>query len=113
MKKRKIYINTNFPYLLVISMLLITGFAGCKSFVQVDPPISGITGATAYTTDKSASAVVTGIYAGIMSGNTGFTTGSNGLPYLMGLYADELQNYAATNLTRQQFYQNNLLEQYL
>lgn len=108
MKKRKTYININFRYLLAISVLLITGFAACKSFVQVDPPISGITGATAYATDRSAAAVVTGIYAGLMSGNTAFTAGTSGLPYLMGLYADELQNYAATNISRQQFYQNNL-----
>jgi hypothetical protein len=107
MKKRTSN-NTKLPYLLVISVLLVTGFTACKSFVQVDPPISGITGATAYATDKSASAVVTGIYAGLMSGNTAFTTGTSGMPYLMGLYADELQNYAATNVTRQQFYQNNL-----
>ncbi|WP_298733582.1 RagB/SusD family nutrient uptake outer membrane protein [uncultured Chitinophaga sp.] len=108
MKKRTTSIHTSLLYLSVVSVLLITGFTGCKSFVQVDPPISGITSATAYATDKSASAVVTGIYAEIMSANTALTQGTSGIPYLMGLYADELQNHAASNVTREQYYQNNL-----
>lgn len=105
---RKTNINIYTRLLFVVIVLLIISLAGCRSFVQVDPPTSGITSATAYATDKSAASVVTGIYAGLMSNTTAFTAGSSGIPYLMGLYADELQNYAATNLTRQQYYQNNL-----
>lgn len=103
----KTIITFVFRYIPVAGLLLITA-AGCKDFVQVDPPISGINKDNAYDNDKSALSVMTGIYGRLVTPNFGITYGSAGIGYLMGLYADELKNWSPNSTTRQQFYVNNL-----
>ena len=96
-----------FRYMPVAGLLLVSA-AGCKDFVQVDPPISGINKDNAYDNDKSALSVMTGIYGRLVTPNFGVTYGNAGIGYLMGLYADELRNWNPNSTTRQQFYVNNL-----
>ena len=85
------YINyKNKPLLIVtIGLLIIIGMTGCKNLVQVDPPVTSITGENVYTNDATAIAAVTGIYANMSKVNS-FATGSAGISLFAGLSADEL-----------------------
>ncbi|WP_188316000.1 RagB/SusD family nutrient uptake outer membrane protein [Chitinophaga agrisoli] len=93
-------------YFIALCILCIAGITGCKDFVQVDPPITGITKGSAYDDDKSALAVLTGIYSKVIS-RGGIASGERSIGYYMAQYADELQNWSPQN-TSQPFYVNAL-----
>ena len=86
--------------------LTITSAVGCKSFVQVDPPISGITKGSAYNSDKSALAVLTGIYGDMMP-VADIASGNQSIGFVTSQYADELQNWVPSS-NSQAFYANAL-----
>jgi len=89
-------------FLFAITLLL----GGCKKFVQINPPVTKITGETVYSNNTSAAAAMTGIYNNMIA-SPSFSSGNNSIGYLTGLAADELKNYSST-ITFIQFYQNAL-----
>lgn len=79
-----------------IFIVSLPGLFSCKKLVTVAPPTTSIVSATAFSTDASASAAITGIYSRMMAGNnsTGFASGGQASVSFCGaLAADELVNY--------------------
>lgn len=67
--------------------------SGCDSFTEADPPHSQLSGAVVFEDIKTADAAMAGIYISMRDG--GLLSGSfSGMTYKLGLYADELDNYA-------------------
>lgn len=94
----------------ILTLILILSFAidSCRKFVEVDPPVTSITGSTVYENNVSAAAVMTGLYSNIVNGSsTSIAGGPAGISLLMGLAADELKNYSTTPAIAQ-FYANSL-----
>jgi len=77
-------------YLFLITISLLTG---CRKFVEVEPPVTQLVSSSVYSSDASAAAAVTSIYANMS--NKGISDGSTSLSIQMGLYADELKKYAS------------------
>ncbi|WP_343614941.1 RagB/SusD family nutrient uptake outer membrane protein [Flavobacterium sp.] len=66
---------------------------GCDNFVETAPPHSQISSEVVFEDGKTADAAASGIYINMRDG--GILSGSfSGLTYKLGLYADELDNYA-------------------
>ncbi len=87
----------------------------CKKLVEVETPNNSISEENVYTSDATASAVLTGIYAKISERNTnsflGFRNGGfSSLSLFLGLSADELTLFDLTNATYVPFYSNTLTE---
>jgi hypothetical protein len=82
---------------------------GCKKFVNVSPPVTSLNAQNVYSSDQTAAAVLTGIYASISAATIPFATGGNSISALAGLSADELTLYnGVSNVTLTAFYKNNL-----
>jgi hypothetical protein len=97
-----------YKYLNLLIGLIVFFLMSCKKLVQVSAPNTSITSANVYSTDASAIAAVTGIYATIGSGNT-FSSQILGLSGLAGLSADELTLYSgAATPPLSLYYTNNL-----
>src|ERR1700710_1162941 len=79
----------------------------CKKLVDVSPPVTSITGASVYTTDANAIAVLTGIYGGMLSGGS-LSAGLISMSLYPGLSADELSVYGTSNVNYSPYYTNNL-----
>lgn len=92
-------------YFLIFIVAL--SFSECKKFVQVDPPVTSITGATVYNNSTSAAATVTSIYDNMVA-NTALSSGGASIGLLEGCAADELTNYSSTNTIIPPFYLNHL-----
>lgn len=75
--------------------LCFLSITGCIKFVELDPPISAVSGETAYRSDATALSVMTGLYQ-VITSNTDFTAGAAGVPLQTGLLSDELRYYSAT-----------------
>ncbi len=82
--------------------------AGCKKLVEVNPPVTSVTGASVYSSDATAIAAVTGIYTQI-SGAIYSSGGFPSLSLLGGLSADELSLYSGVTNARQIAYYTNSL----
>ncbi len=95
-----------YHYFTVFCILCIAGLSGCKDFVQVEPPISGITKGSAYDDDKSTLAVLTGIYGKVIA-RAGIASGDHSIGYYMAQYADELESWSPQS-SSQAFYANTL-----
>ncbi|GEP97656.1 RagB/SusD family nutrient uptake outer membrane protein [Chitinophaga cymbidii] len=89
----------------VIALLAAT--TGCAKFVELDPPVNSISDRTAYTTNATATSVLTGILYN-MTVNTDFVHGSSGVGLLTGMGSDELKYYQASQ-TYSEFAKNSLL----
>ena len=94
-------------YLKIITFLLTATLFSCNKSLQIDPPSYEITGVTVYSDNGSAAAVMTGLYSSMVI-SPGFSSGNLSIGYFMGLAADELTNYAPSNLRQSQFYTNAL-----
>ncbi|MBO9573539.1 MAG: hypothetical protein J7497_15225, partial [Chitinophagaceae bacterium] len=102
------------PFTTLLLLALITCIS-CEKLVDIPPPINTISDQAAYSTDVSAAAVLTGIYA-IMSKPTpeagisaGQWTGLESIPVLTGLSADELYLSAVGGPTPRLFFSNSLV----
>ncbi|MGO4875050.1 RagB/SusD family nutrient uptake outer membrane protein [Pedobacter psychrotolerans] len=76
----------------LLMLLILLSMSSCKKFVEIDPPINQITGASAFSTDATATAAIVGIYSrlsqsGIIKDITPYSS----------MYADELINYTEGN----------------
>jgi starch-binding outer membrane protein, SusD/RagB family len=70
---------------------------GCRKFVQVGPPATGIGNATVYASDLGAAAAETDIYDQ-MIGSPGMSSGNNSISCYGGMTADELKDYNSSAL---------------
>jgi len=95
---------------LLMAGLIIAPAIGCKKFVQVDPPITSITGATVYSNNSSAAAVMTGIYDQMEGNSSGLSNGLYSLSVINGLMSDELKYYLSSS-PYAQCYTNSLNSQ--
>ncbi|MBO9572850.1 MAG: RagB/SusD family nutrient uptake outer membrane protein [Chitinophagaceae bacterium] len=111
-----IILNNRRPFTTLL-LLVFVAFSGCEKLVDIPPPINTISDEAAYSTDVSAAAVLTGIYA-IMSKPTtasidlssvvGQWTGLNSIPVLAGLSADELYLSVVGGFNQRLFFSNSL-----
>lgn len=93
-------------YIGLIGQLLLS-VSGCKKFLEVGPPVSSVSSENVYTTDATAIASVTGVYARMS--NDFFLDGFPAISIYAGLSADELRNYSGdNNAVRVATYQNKL-----
>lgn len=81
---------------------LLIGMISCKKFVQISPPTTQIVTASVFNNDASATAVQTGIYTQMQSGDESFNMSLD-----CGFLADELTSYS-TSLNLNEFYTNSM-----
>ncbi len=83
----------------------------CKKLVDIPPPPSGISGANVYSSDATALAAVTGMYASMSK--QGFATGLSSISYFSGLSADEFTLFSGFSNTtaNYNYYRNQLSAQ--
>ncbi len=80
---------------------------GCQKFVEVQTPITSLTGENVFTNDATAISAITSVYASMSSGN--IAEGLNSITFASGLSSDELTLFSgSTNTTLQQLYKNRL-----
>lgn len=83
-------------------------FAGCDNFVNVAIPDSQLTGSLVFEDANTANAAIADIYSKLR--DSGMLTGSSlGSAACLGLYADELAYYGASNENSLFIYNNTLL----
>ncbi len=84
--------------------IMVIGILSCNKLVQVSAPLTTLTEASVYSSDETAIAGVTGIYAALMG-----LGGMSGVSLDMGLSADELTVYTGTsNIALNEYYKNAL-----
>lgn len=88
-------------YSIALLMLLA---AGCKKFVEIDPPKGEIVKSEAFKEDNAATSAVLGIYVNMLSN---FSFENSGITVYSGLSADELEDFQRTP-EGLQFQQNQL-----
>jgi hypothetical protein len=93
---------------IIVSCLLIQ--TSCKKLVTVNAPVTSITGASVFSTDATAAAVMTGLYASMSVPSA--TSGFRSLSMYQGLSADELTLWSGVVNTNQiAYYKNSLSAQ--
>ncbi|MBO9570845.1 MAG: RagB/SusD family nutrient uptake outer membrane protein [Chitinophagaceae bacterium] len=96
--------------IILISLAIILPQLGCKKLVEIGPPTQSIVESSVFTSDYTAIAVLTDIYA-YMS-RSGVFTGSGGIPVITGLSSDELVLHGGiTNARFIAHYQNDLRQE--
>lgn len=99
-------------YLLCLYIGLVASFAilvqGCKKFITVPTPSTSINSTNVFTTDATAIAVLTQIYAALSAGDQAFTGSATTYLY-PALSADELTLYDVNNVSYNLFYKNALI----
>lgn len=94
-------------FLKIGALLIFFVTTGCKKFVETDAPTTSINEENVYKTDATAIAVLTGIYARMVT--NGLFTGSGSISILSGLSADELTLASvATDNNLIAYYKNQL-----
>lgn len=92
------------PALFAAALILMTG---CEHYLQVDPPQTSLTRQHISAGFQTASSVLDGIYARMISSNQGFASGGQrSITLLAGLSADEFDAFSDTYLP----FQSNQLE---
>lgn len=81
-------------------------FSGCKKFVEVDPPKTGLISEIVFSSDATATAAISSVYARMAGSFLG--AGSASLIVLNGFTSDELIPANTANESFRQFYNNNL-----
>ena len=104
----KSIINQSFLKILLCIIGWVT-IISCRKFIEVDPPVTRVTEASAYATDASAIGVMTSVYTKISyasSGSIGFSTMSGSI---VGLSSDEFTLWSGiTNTDMLETYTNSL-----
>ena len=98
--------SNSFLKIFIIDCCLVWGLVGssCKKLVEVDSPVTNPTEETAYKSNSTATAVLTGIYIRMIQGSA-MSSGTESISFLSGLSADELNNYSTIPVFGQ-FYKN-------
>ena len=89
-------------------LMLLLNLAACESFVELELPDDQLYGAGVFNDYTTASAALTDIYAGYRD-NTLLTGNTEGISYLLGHYADELDLYTSSLPNVEPFNTNSLL----
>ena len=94
--------------IVLLSIMLLLNLISCNSFVDVETPNSQLTGVTVFEDRTTANAALIAIYAklrdsGMLAGN------ANGSGVCLGLYADELTYYGATDDNTSFIFNNTML----
>lgn len=112
-KRIKIIFEINIMQMLAIYkspaliILMFITISGCKKFIHVDPPVTGLVSSEVYSNNTTAAAAITSIYDKMVTGSTLLSGGQSSISYLCGLSADELKNYS-TDPIKSSFYANSL-----
>lgn len=78
----------------ILFLPIIALVQGCDNFVDTSPPLSQLSKKMVFEDIKTADAAESGIYINMRDGGL-FNGSFNGVTYKLGLYADELDNYAS------------------
>jgi len=94
---------------LILSVPFIILSVSCRKFIEVEPPLTGLNGSNVYTTDATAAAVLTDIYAQMSARNASLTDQSiTSIPLYVSLGADELILYDLNAQNLAGYYRNEL-----
>lgn len=95
-------------YFLLLSLFL--GQIGCRKFIEVSPPVTSITGASAYASNATAVGVLTGLYTQMANARVSDPGDISSLTMFAGVSADEFAVWTnqSANLTLQAYYKNAL-----
>lgn len=100
--KKRIYI----PLLLGLASFQLFS---CKKFIEIDAPFTGLNAGNVYTTDATAAAVLTEIYAEMSFHNIGLESDNvTSLSLFASLGSDELTLFNVNNQQLAAFYRNDL-----
>lgn len=88
-------------------LLLFLPLSSCDDFLDVDFPKDQLTGNEVFDNEATATAALLDIYAKLR--DDVLLTGTNGLSIYLGLYADELDNYASSESSAYNFYTHSVL----
>ncbi|WP_067151805.1 RagB/SusD family nutrient uptake outer membrane protein [Pseudotamlana agarivorans] len=92
---------------LVLAILFCSLLIACEDFLEIPPPTNQLTGELVFEDPATVEAAVINIYTQLRD-NTLVTGDISGLPYLLGLYTDELI-LTGNNTSSRFFYENSLL----
>jgi hypothetical protein len=81
--------------------------AGCKSFIEVDPPLTSSNASIIFNTDATAAAVLTGVYSNLVGEESG-TTGVGAVNLAPSLSSDEIVPIDNAQLEFRNYYRNNI-----
>ena len=104
MKSNNIYLSASFKGLLILCLVFASG---CKKFLDIPLPLNKIAGEGAYSSDKSAAATLSNVFA-TLAGSS-YYQGAASNAYQTGLYTDELVNLNINNPTNNAFFSNAVL----
>lgn len=106
--KTKTMISNNLIKPIILASFLIISLISCKKFVDVDSPITSITGKNVYETDATAIAVLSGVYTTISQNSIqGGGADLTSLGFIIGLVSDELKLYSGNaDVTLIGYYKN-------
>src|SRR5690348_9931898 len=91
----------------VFILMLVVCFCSCKKLIEIEPPKTSINQDNVYTSDNTAIAALTSIYATMGSFNE--FTGNNSISVHSGLSSDELTLYSAVSDNKFNAYYKNKL----
>lgn len=95
-------------YRILATCLLILCISSCKKYVEIDPPVTQITGSVVYNNNVSAAAAMSGVYEQVIQNASAISSGPGGITFGCGLMADELKNYYSGSIPLTQYYTNTL-----
>jgi hypothetical protein len=92
--------------ILLLLLSLLNG-SSCKKIMHIPPPDTEISRITVFKTDETAQAALLGIYNKLVNSIT-FNGGAMSLSIALGVYADELNSYAAPGNSIVPYYLSNV-----
>ncbi|MES2331188.1 MAG: RagB/SusD family nutrient uptake outer membrane protein [Bacteroidota bacterium] len=103
----KVYCTSKLRFYCAVFSLLMIGFTSCKKLTEVPAPATSITGASVYSSDETAIAVLTGLYSK-MAANSIFT-GNTSFSIFCGLSSDEMTFWSGSTALPYPYYYKNAL----
>lgn len=95
--------------LFILSTALIILSISCRKFIEASPPSIGLSSGNVYTSDETATAVLTDIFAAMSQANTTLTDGHIGsISVYISLAADELNLHQLNERDLLDYYRNDL-----
>src|SRR5687767_9042195 len=95
MKRHYIHFGRNrgllFYPILIISFIAVVSQTSCKKLVDVSSPVTSTSERLVFSSDATAAAVLTGIYANLSSPSINSPGAPNSLSFFGGLLADEFK----------------------
>ncbi|WP_233530656.1 RagB/SusD family nutrient uptake outer membrane protein [Gelidibacter salicanalis] len=100
--------KTKSTIIFMVTVILGLSLLGCTKFIEVDLPVSQLTGPAVYQDQTTATAALSDIYARLR--NNGVLTGNpDGTSMVLGLYTDELAYYGTGTSPLESFFTHGLL----